>query len=151
MAKAKLKKPLAVKARIDPEFNIDAIAFGKERSAMCALVQRLGETFRDDWFPGVSTWEALQLSLIMLRLFQFHSLTGRGQSVSSLSRSSGIPRATVHRKLATLKRLGYVEQHDARFRLSVEGFNQEHLIRGFKRRLSMMRATLTKTLTVFAA
>lgn len=152
MPKVKLKTPLTVyKARISPEFHIDAIAFGKERSALCALVQRLGATFRDDWFPNTSTWEALQLSLVMLRLFQFHSLTGRAQSVTSLSRSSGIPRATLHRKLTTLKRQGYVVQHGTRFMLSVEGLNQEHLIQGFKRRLSMIRATLAKTLTVFAA
>jgi hypothetical protein len=151
MSKAKLKRPLDVKVGIDAEFNIDTIAFGKERSAMCALVQRLGETFRDDWFPGMSTWEALQLSLIMLCLFRFHSLTGRAQSVSSLSRSSGIPRATLDRKLTTLKRLGYVEQHGTRLMLSVEGLNREHLIQGFKRRISIIRATLAKTLKVFAA
>jgi hypothetical protein len=148
MPKAKLKTP---HYKANPKFNIDAVAFGKERGAMWALVQQLGLTYRDDWFPGTSRWEALQLSLIMLCLWEFHLLTGGAQSISSLARSSGIPRAAVHRKLTTLKRLGYVEQHGTGFMLSVEGINQEHLIQGFKRRLSIIRTMLAKTLAVFAA
>jgi hypothetical protein len=143
----KSKTPVSPKPRtVTKEFDAEAIAFGKERSALASLVIRLGESFRDDWFPGMSTWEALQLALIMLRMFHFHLTTGRAESASALSRATGMPRATVQRKLTTLKRMGFVKQHGVRFALDVDGLNQPKLLDGFQRRLGIVRGTLAKTL-----
>jgi len=125
-------------------FDLAQIYYGNERCAMANLVLKLAESFRDDWFPGLGTWEA-QLATIMLSMYQIH-LAGRSASASDLSRKTGMPRPTVRRKLASLKKMGLVNQYGVDFELSADGLNRPRLLRGFRQRLQMVKTSLQKML-----
>jgi DNA-binding IclR family transcriptional regulator len=63
------------------------------------------------------------------------TLTSRGESSAVANCSPiGMPRTTVNRKLAQLKKLRATEQQGARFTVLPEFMNARHLVVGFKRR-----------------
>jgi DNA-binding transcriptional ArsR family regulator len=74
---------------------------------MADTVIRLMEGFRDDSLPGVRTWDAFVLLLIIRKIYEIHT-AGREVTASALSRAVGMPRTTVLRKLAQLKEIGKV-------------------------------------------
>jgi len=127
------------------QFELTHIKYIDERGSMADMVLKLAESFRDDWFPGCSVWESLQFAMIMLSLYQIH-LTGRSASASDLSRKTGMPNATVRRKLASLKKTGYVHQYGLHYELSVDGLNQPRLLEGFRRRLGTVKVSLQRML-----
>jgi hypothetical protein len=127
------------------KFNLAAIQYGDERCTMADLVLKVVNSFRDDWFPDQNTWESLQFAMIMLSMYQIH-LVGRAPSASDVARSTGMPRPTVQRKLAKLKKIGYVNQYGSRFELSIDGLNQPRLLDGFRKRLGIVKGALQKML-----
>ena len=126
-----------------PQFDLAAIKYGRERCGFANFVISLAESFREDWFPGLNVWDSLQMAAIMFKMYQIH-LAGRAASPSDVSRSTGMPRTTVIRKLSTLKKLGLVDQYGTRFVLSVDGLNRPHLLEGFHQRLVITRSSLAK-------
>jgi DNA-binding IclR family transcriptional regulator len=110
----------------------------EQRHTLADSVIRLLETFRDDLFPGVATWESFALFLILHRIAHMNQL-GRAANASALAWSTGIPRTTVRRRLAELRRTGIIEQRGSCYLLSATFMNHPHLLRGFKRRREMVR------------
>jgi biotin operon repressor len=119
---------------------IDATQLGQQRYALVEAIVRLTESYRDDYLPGSTTWDAFALVLICQKMLAMHAV-GREASASSLARSSGMPRTTVLRRLAQLKKIGAVEQHGRRYLMSSAYLNRPVALQGFKRRLAILRKT----------
>jgi len=116
---------------------LDAIILWKQRYAMGELIIRLMESFRDDYMPRVKTSEAFELLVIIERLFDLHEVSRLG-TASAISRSTDIPRSTVHRRLDYLKKLGAVERRGSGFLLVPAFLNHPIMLEGFKRRVCMV-------------
>jgi hypothetical protein len=119
-----------------PKSIIGAIKFGYQRYVLADTVVRLTEEFRADYVPRAKTWEAFALLLILRRMLDVH-LRGRKSSAVQISRTIGMPRTTVYRKLAQLKKMGAIKQEGARFTVVPEFMNASHMLTGFKRRRDM--------------
>lgn len=134
--------PKSVAGRIKPG-NIpksvaSAVQLAPQRSVMAENCIGIVESARDDFFPGIPSWEAFILIVIFFKLFNINE-AGRAASASELMRATGISRTTMHRKLAYLKRKGVIERLGPRFVLSPEQVNQPHMLRGFWGRLYKVR------------
>jgi DNA-binding HxlR family transcriptional regulator len=114
-----------------------------QRRAMTENCISIVESMRDDFFPGLPSWEAFMLIVILFKLFTING-DGRAADASELARATGISRTTMHRKLAYLKRKGFIERLGSRFVLSPEQVNQPHMLRGFWSRLHKVRGWPTK-------
>ena len=88
------------------------------------------------------------LTVILFQLFTING-DGRAADASELARATGISGATMHRKLAYLKRKGFIERLGSRFVLSPEQFNRPHMLRGFWSRLHKVRGWQKKVLETF--
>jgi hypothetical protein len=121
-----------------PKSVVSAMLSFEQRHTLAESVIRLLETFRDDLFPGVATWESFGLLLILHRIAHMNQL-GRAANASALAWSTGIPRTTVRRRLAELRRTGIIEQRGSCYLLSATFMNHARLLRGFKRRREMVR------------
>jgi len=126
-----------------PKSIARAMRLGMERHAMAETCIRLIEAIRDDYMPGVRTWDALALLIILRKMFDLHT-TGRTASASALSRAVGMPRTTMLRKLAQLKKIGAVEQHGLRYAMSPTYLNSPTMLWGFGRRAALVRRTAKK-------
>jgi hypothetical protein len=126
-----------------PKKIIDAIKFGRERYVLADTVVRLVEEFREDYLPNAKTWEAFELLLILRRMIEVHQ-RGRESSALGLSRTIGMPRTTVHRRLERLKTMGAIKQDGARFTVLPEFMNASHMVEGFKRRREMWHRAAKK-------
>ena len=113
------------------------IRLWKQRHAMAATIIRLMEGFRDDYLPGLRTWDAFAPLLILRKMGEMHD-AGHAASTSALSRSTGMPRTTIRRKLAQLKKMGAIEQHGSRFLLLPLYLNKPIMLQGFRRRREMV-------------
>ena len=141
-----------VASRIKPD-NIpksvaNAVLLMPQRRAMTENCITIVESVRDDFFPGIPSWEAFMLIVILFKLFTINE-AGRAADVSELARAAGISRTTMHRKLAYLKRKGFIERLGSRFVLSPEQVNQPHMLRGFWGRLHKVRGWQKKVLDAF--
>jgi hypothetical protein len=116
-----------------PKSIIDAIKMGHERYVLADTVVRLTEEFRADYAPSAKTWEAFALLLILRRMLDVHQ-RGRESSAVVIARAIGMPRTTVYRKLAQLKKMGAVAQNGSHFSVLPEFMNASHMIEGFKHR-----------------
>jgi hypothetical protein len=105
---------------------------------MAETIIRLMEGFRDDYLPGMRTWDAFALLLIIRKMYEMHT-AGRKATASALSRAVGMPRTTVLRKLSLLKKIGAVEKYGPHFMLSPKYFNNPRMLQGFKRRAIIVR------------
>jgi biotin operon repressor len=119
---------------------IDAIQLGRQRNAVVEAVVRLTESYRDDYLPGSTTLDAFAVVLICQKMLAMHAV-GREVSASALSRAVGMPRTTVLRKLAQLKKIGAVEQRGRRYLMSSAFLNRPAALQGFKRRVAIVRKT----------
>jgi biotin operon repressor len=120
-----------------PKSTINAIFLGKQRHAMADLGIRLMDGFRHDYMPTVKLWDALGMMLILHRMYELHRI-GREASASALSRAIGMPRTTVQRKLAQLKKIGVIEQRGQRYLMAPEHLNHPMILHGFKRRVALV-------------
>jgi hypothetical protein len=120
-----------------PKSVMSEIRLWKQRHAMAATIIRLMEGFRDDYLPGMKTWDAFAPLLILRKMGEMHD-AGRAASAGALSRSTGLPRTTVQRKLAQLKKMGAIEQHGSRFLMSPPYLNKPIILHGFRRRREMV-------------
>jgi IclR helix-turn-helix domain len=141
--------PKSVAGRIKP-VNIpksvaSAVQLAPQRRVMTENCISIVDSVRDDFFPGIPSWEAFMLIVILFKLFKINE-AGRPASASELMRATGIPRTTMHRKLAYLKRKGFIERLGSRFVLSPEQVNQPHMLRGFWGRLHKVRGWPQKVL-----
>jgi hypothetical protein len=134
--------PKSVAGRIEPnsipKSVASAVLLAPQRRVMAENCISFVESARDDFFPDVSSWEAFMLVVIIIKLFDINA-AGRAANASELTRVTGIPRTTMHRKLAYLKRKGFIERLGSRFVLSPEQVNQPHMLRGFWSRLDKVR------------
>jgi hypothetical protein len=119
-----------------------------QRRAMTENCITIVESVRDDFFPGIPSWEAFMLIVILFKLFTINE-AGRAADASELARAAGISRTTMHRKLAYLKRKGFIERLGSQFVLSPEQVNQPHMLRGFWVRLHKVRGWQKKVLDAF--
>jgi biotin operon repressor len=122
---------------------IDALQLGRQRYALTEAIVRLTESYRDDYLPGTSTWDTFALILICQKMLAMHAV-GREASASALARSIGMPRTTVLRKLAQLKKVGAIEQHGPRYLMATSYLNRPIALQGFKRRAAILRKTAKK-------
>ena len=141
-----------VASRIKPD-NIpksvaNAVLLMPQRRAMTENCITIVESVRDDFFPGIPSWEAFMLIVILFKLFTINE-AGRAADASELARAAGISRTTMHRKLAYLKRKGFIERLGSQFVLSPEQVNQPHMLRGFWGRLHKVRGWQKKVLDAF--
>jgi biotin operon repressor len=113
------------------------IRLWKQRHAMAATIIRLMEGFRDDYLPGLRTWDAFAPLLILRKMGEMHD-AGHAASASALSRSTGMPRTTVQRKLAQLKKIGAIDQHGSLFLMLPPYLNKPAILQGFRRRRDMV-------------
>ena len=118
---------------------IDSLELGRQRYVMAETVIQMVEGFRRDYMPNVRTWDAFALLLLLRKMLDQH-MAGRAASASALSRSVGMPRTTVQRKLAQLKKIGAIEQHGSRFMVSPTYMNSPKMLQGFRRRLDFIRS-----------
>jgi hypothetical protein len=135
-----MPKPVAgrIKPNTIPRSVASAVQLAPQRCVMAENCISFVESARDDFFPGIPSWEAFTLIVILFKLFKINE-AGRAASASELTRATGIPRTTMHRKLAYLKRKGFIERFRSRFLLSPEQVNQPHMLRGFWGRLHKVR------------
>ena len=131
-----------------PKCVANAVLLMPQRRAMTENCISVVESVRDDFFPGIPSWEAFMLMVILFKLLTINE-DGRAPDASELARATGISRTTMHRKLAYLKRKGFIEQLGSRFVLSPEQFNQPHMLRGFWRRLHKVRGWQKNVLEKF--
>jgi hypothetical protein len=82
---------------------VQQLQLGKQRVLMADFIVRLIKNARDNNLPKMSLWDFLPTMIIMLKMFEQHECDA---NVSGLSRSTGIPRATLQRKLAVLVDVG---------------------------------------------
>jgi DNA-binding HxlR family transcriptional regulator len=134
--------PKSVAGRIKPN-NIpksvaNAVLLMPQRRVMTENCIGFIESARDDFFPGIPSWDAFMLIVILFHLFKINE-AGRTANASELARATGIPQTKMHRKLAYLKRKGFIERLGSRFVLSPEQVNQPHMLRGFWSRLHKVR------------
>lgn len=94
---------------------------------MAETVIRLMESLRDDYLPGMRTWDAFALLLIIRKIYEMHT-AGRRATASALSRAVGMPRTTVLRKMSQLKKIGAVEKYGSHFMLSPKYFNNPRIL-----------------------
>lgn len=85
-----------------PKSVVSELHSFRQRQTLSGNVIRLLESFRDSYFPGVTTWEAFMLLLILHRIGDMHEL-GRIASASALAWSTGLPRTTVQQARAAQK------------------------------------------------
>ena len=104
---------------------------------MAGLGIRLLEGIRNDYMPSVKLWDALGMILILHKMYELHT-TGRDASSSALSRGTGMPRTTVQRRLAQLKKIGVIEQRGQRYLMSPEHLNHPLIMHGFRRRVALV-------------
>jgi hypothetical protein len=109
-----------------------------QRRVMAERCISFVESARDDFFPGIPRWEALMLFIIIHRLLRINE-AGRAANASELARATGIPRTTMKRKLACLKRMGFIERLGSRVVLATEQVNKPHMLHGFWGRLDKVR------------
>jgi hypothetical protein len=121
-----------------PHSVIRQLLLGKQRQALGEIVIRLLESARDDYFPGEGLVDFLLFVLILVKMYDINEL-GRLATASALSRSVGLPRTTMQRKLARLKRMGAIQQRGSRFMLSPSYLNNPQMLLGFKRRVNAVR------------
>ena len=121
-----------------PKSVANAVLLMSQRRAMTENCITIVESVRDDFFPGIPSWEAFMLIVILYKLFTINE-AGRATDASELARAAGISRTTMHRKLAYLKRKGFIERLGSQFVLSPEQVNQPHMLRGFWGRLHKVR------------
>jgi hypothetical protein len=114
------------------------LRLGPQRCVMAENCISFVESVRDDFFPGIPSWEAFMLVVIFHKLFKINE-ADRAANASELARATGIPRTAMVRKLAYLERIGFIEQRGVRFVLSREHLNQPHMLRGFWGRLDKVR------------
>jgi hypothetical protein len=117
-----------------PSSILASVIDERRRHAVADLHDRLVETIRDDYFPDTSTCCAFELALIGTKMWDMVD-AGHMASASALSRATGIPRTTVQRRLAYLKRLGAVEQHASKYTVSPTYMNRSTLLDGHARRM----------------
>jgi DNA-binding HxlR family transcriptional regulator len=134
--------PKSVAGRIKPN-NIpksvaNAVLLMPQRRAMTENCICFIESARDDFFPGIPIWEAFMLIVVLFHLFKINE-AGRAATATELARATGIPQTTMHRKLAYLKKKGFIERLGSRFVLLPEQVNQPHMLRGFWSRLHKVR------------
>lgn len=122
---------------------IDTLQLGCQRYTLMEAIVTLTESYRSDYLPGSSTWDVFGLVLICQRMLAMHAV-GRAASASALARSTGIPRTTMLRKLAKLKKIGAIEQRDPRYLISTAYLNRSKALQGFKRRVAILRKTAKK-------
>jgi len=104
---------------------------------MADLGIRLMEGIRNDYMPSVKLWDALGMMLILHKMYELHTI-GREASASALSRGIGMPRTTLQRKLAQLKKIGVIEQRGQRYLMSPEHLNHPMILHGFRRRVALI-------------
>jgi DNA-binding IclR family transcriptional regulator len=96
---------------------------------MAEMGIRLMEGFRDDYLPGMRTWDAFALLLIIRKMYEMHTAE-RKATASALSRAVGMPRTTVLRKLSLRNKIGAVEKYGLHFMLSPKYFNNPAHVAG---------------------
>jgi hypothetical protein len=138
-----------VKRTTVPKSVISKLHSYKQRHALTESIIRLVESLRDSYLPGIRTWDAFALLLILHRIDDMHAV-GRAASASALAWSTGMPRTTVKRKLARLKKMGAVEQRGSRFFISPAHLNAPDGLQGFARQREIVRH-LSKKLTETAS
>jgi biotin operon repressor len=122
---------------------LDQIKLGRKRYAMAQTVVRLVEGFRADYMPQVKPWDTFALLFILRKMLE-QQMSARPSSASTLSRALGMPRTTVSRKLAILRRIGAIEQHGSRFEVLATYMNSPEMVMGFKRRRDMVQSAAKK-------
>jgi len=120
-----------------PKSVVSALLSFEQRHTLVGNVIHLLETFRDDYFPDVATWETLALVLILHRIIDINQL-GRAANASALAWSTGMPRTTVRRKLTQLRKIGIIEKRGPSYLVSAAFMNRPNILRGFKRRREMV-------------
>jgi hypothetical protein len=130
---------------MQPKSAVSALRSFEQRHTLVESIIRLLETFRDDLFPGATTWESFALLVVLHRIANMNQL-GRAANASALAWSTEMPRTTVRRRLARLKKAGVIEQRGSCYLLSPKFMNHPHILRGFKRRREIVRH-LSKYLT----
>jgi hypothetical protein len=123
--------------------SLTSVIDEKHRHAVADLLVRLMETVRDDWFPDIDTSRAFELTLIGVKMWDMLD-AGRMPSASALSRSTGIPRTTVQRRLTYLKRIGAVERHGSKYAIVPAYMNRPVILDGAMRRQLRIVSTSKK-------
>jgi hypothetical protein len=117
---------------------LDEMELGRQRYTLADTLIKLIESIRTDCMPSVKTWEAFSFLLILRRMIDDH-LAEHTSSVSALSRTLGIPRATLIRRLKRLQKMGAISKQGSRYRVIPEYMNSPQMIEGFKIRREMVR------------
>jgi hypothetical protein len=123
----------------------------KERNDLWVTLFKVLESLRDDYLPGEPFYQAFTKILIMHIMFQPFIRSGRGSSVSDLSRRSGIPRQTVARKLEELTQQGIAEQRGRLYVPIPSYFNGPGSTLKLERRRVMLRQSLGEPCTTCPA
>ena len=116
-----------------PRSLINSIIMGQSRYLMAETVVSLCDGFRTDYLPDLKVWDAFPLLVILRKMIE-NAMKRRSSNSTSLARALGMPRTTVQRRLTTLKRIGAVEQHGARYVVVPTFMNHPRMVEGFKRR-----------------
>jgi hypothetical protein len=116
------------------------LALAQQRLSMLESFYQMVSDARSDYCPWMSDAEFAETAIIIKRIADRH-LRGEMPTESMLSRLTGIPRQTLHRKLMPLVKRGVLVRDGHRFAIAPEYFNKPQMIAGFRRRLLMLRET----------
>lgn len=125
-----------------PRTAVQQVLLLKQRHMMAETFIHVMEGCRDDYFPGETLENVISFVLIIEKMTDINEV-GREATASALSRSIGISRATIRRKLVMLARLGLIERRRSRYVISPEGLNHPLMLQGYRERLTLL-ANATK-------
>jgi DNA-binding transcriptional ArsR family regulator len=92
------------------------ILYAPERRIVLRLIAELRQDTSGHYLSGVGTQEAQELTSVMGGVY-LADLAGKPATASMLSRTTGIPRVTILRRLERLSKAGVVECVDRRYRV----------------------------------
>jgi hypothetical protein len=126
---------------LTPKMIVAKLLLGKERRAIGQMIIRLVESTRDDFFPGMPIQDFIVALLLLDGVYEQNE-RGREASASGLARTTGIPRATVQRRLIELdKKWHAIEQRRHRYVLNLTFFNAPLTMRGMPSRWLKIKRT----------
>ena len=133
---------------VEPKKCAESLILGKQRMFLIDTFARLAESARDDHFPDLSLFDFVTYAIILHRIYEQNE-RGRDANASALERSTGVPRATLRRKLQELTKNWAIEPRGRRFVIAPEFFNTPVSIQGFKRRVKMVKRAAAKLPEIF--
>jgi DNA-binding transcriptional ArsR family regulator len=119
------------------------ILYVPERRIVLRLIAELRRDTSGHYLSGAGTQEAQELTSVMGSVY-LADLAGKPATASMLSRTTGIPRATILRRLKRLSKAGVVECVERRYRVVRAVVNSPESVSLLKRSVARIKEAAQK-------